>query len=165
MGVSQMSYILSWIVYFIMNGLLISVVMMIILKFLVITHDTNFAEGYDFWNIALLYFLYSLANIGYVLIMCSFFTNAKTGSQAITFISLIVNFLYFLRFADAVSHSAPLIMLLSIFPQLCFNMTLSKIAFIDDSLNSRSFDITYGQGILTMFILFIFYILLALYLD
>jgi hypothetical protein len=48
MGVQQLSYILSWIVYFIMNGLLVSVVMMIIVKSLVITDDTQFADGYGF---------------------------------------------------------------------------------------------------------------------
>jgi hypothetical protein len=165
MGVSQMSYILSWLVYFIMNGLIISTVMMIILRALVITDATNFADGYDFWSIALLYFLFTLANIGYILIMCSFFTNAKTGSQVVTFIQLIINFLYFLRFSNAVSQSVPLVVLLSIFPQLCFNMTISKIAFINNNLGGYSFDISYSQGIITMFLTFILYTLIALYLD
>jgi len=165
MGVQQLSYILSWIVYFIMNGLLVSVVMMIIIKSLVITDQTQFAEGYGFEHIALLYFLYTIANIGYVLIMCSFFSSAKTGSQAITFIQLIINFLYFLRFSNDVAQSAPLVVLLSIFPQLCFNMTISKIAFLHGSLDQYSFDITYGQGIATMFVVFIIFTVLALYLD
>jgi hypothetical protein len=56
-------------------------VMMLIIKFLVITDGTTFAEGYGFSHIAILYLLYSIANVGFVLIMCTFFTKAKTGSQ------------------------------------------------------------------------------------
>jgi hypothetical protein len=81
MGVSQFNYIFSWIMYFIANGLIVSIVMMLITGTLVVTEDTRYAEGYGFWNIAVLYFLYSISNVGYVLIMCAFFNKAKTGSQ------------------------------------------------------------------------------------
>ena len=43
MGVSYLSYLLSWLLYFILNGLIISVVMLLIVRFLVITDDTVFA--------------------------------------------------------------------------------------------------------------------------
>jgi uncharacterized Tic20 family protein len=81
MGVSQFNYIITWIVYFIANGLLVSVVMMLIVKFLVITDGTNFAPGYSFIHLAILYPLYSISNVGFVLVMCTFFSKAKTGSQ------------------------------------------------------------------------------------
>jgi hypothetical protein len=43
MGVTQFSYILSWIVYFILNGIIVSTVMMLIVKFFVISDETVFA--------------------------------------------------------------------------------------------------------------------------
>jgi uncharacterized Tic20 family protein len=43
MGVSQFNYTITWILYFIANGLFISLLMMLIVKFLVITDDTTFA--------------------------------------------------------------------------------------------------------------------------
>jgi ATP-binding cassette subfamily A (ABC1) protein 3 len=138
---------------------------MLILKFFIISDETNFAPGYGFIDVALLFFLYSLSNIGYVLIMCCFFTKAKTGSQAVTFIQLIINFLYFLRFSSDVAGSAPLVVLLSLFPQLCFNMTISKIAFISRDFVDFSFNITYEQGVVTMFGTFIVFTMIALYLD
>jgi len=130
MGLSQKTYVLAWMLYFILNGLIITVVFMLITKFLIITDGTKFAEGYGFWDIVFLYFLFSLSNIGYVLLISCFFSKAKTGSQAITFIQLMINFLYFLRFADAVAKSSTWVTILAIFPQLCFNMTVSRIAFV-----------------------------------
>jgi uncharacterized Tic20 family protein len=81
MGVSQFNYIVTWIVYFIANGLLVSVIMMLIAKFLIITDGTNFAPGYGFIHLAILYVLYSISNVGFVLVLSTFFSKAKTGSQ------------------------------------------------------------------------------------
>lgn len=44
-------------------------------------------------------------------------------------------------------------------------MTISKIAFVDKTLSDYSFDISYEQGIFTMMITFVFFTILALYLD
>jgi hypothetical protein len=81
MGVSQFSYIITWILYFVANGLIVSAVMILIVRFLVVTDGTVYAEGYSFIHVAILYILYAMANVGYVLIMCTFFSKAKTGSQ------------------------------------------------------------------------------------
>lgn len=167
MGVSQFNYIISWLVYFIANGAIVTFVMMAIVRLFVITDSTNFAEGMGFWNIAVLYFLYSIANIGFVMILCTFFSKAKTGSQAVTFLQLILNFLYFLGFSSAITDSAPLTILLSIFPQLCFNATLSNIAFIPSSSSpvGGRFDLGFQQGSITFLITSLAFILIALYLD
>ncbi len=165
MGVSQFNYIFTWITYFLANGLLVSVVMMLIVKFLVLTDGTNFEAGYGFIHIAIIYLLYSISNVGFVLVMCTVFSKAKTGSQAVTFIQLIINFLYFLRFSNAVVESQALTIILTIFPQLNFNLTISKLAFISTTDNFPTFNITFGQSVLTFIITFIFYCLLALYLD
>lgn len=167
MGVSQFNYIISWIVYFIANGAIVSIVMMAIVWFFVITDATNFAAGIGFWNIAILYFLYSVSNIGFVMILCTFFSKAKTGSQAVTFLQLIINFLYYLRLSSSLTESAPFTIFLSIFPQLCFNITVSNIAFIPSNSSnlSNNFNLGFQQGSITFVITSISFILLALYLD
>lgn len=166
MGVSQFNYIISWIVYFITNGLIVSIVMMLIVRFFIISDETKFAQGYGFWNIAVLYFSYSLANIGFMLVLCTFFSKAKTGSQGVTFILLIINFLYFLRLSGSLTQSQPFTIFVSIFPQLCFNIAISNIAFLQNPYSiSTNFPIGFEQGTLTLLISAVVYLLLALYLD
>lgn len=167
MGVSQFNYIVSWLAYFLANGTIVTCVMMLIVRLLVINDSTVFAEGMGFWNIAALYFLYSVANIGFVMVLCTFFSKAKTGSQAITFLQLILNFLYFLRFSTAVTSSSALTLLLSLFPQFCYNVTISNVAFINKggSSISNNFDLGFNQGCLTFAVTSVVFVLLALYLD
>lgn len=81
MGVNYLSYLFSWLAYFIINGLMIALLMLIIMKLLVITDDTDFAEGYSFMSLVPLYLLFVLTTIGYVLTLCSFFSTSKTGTQ------------------------------------------------------------------------------------
>lgn len=167
MGVSQFNYIISWLVYFIANGSIVTFVMMLLVRLFVITDSTRFAEGMGFWNIAVLYFLYSLSNIGFVMILCTFFSKAKTGSQAVTFLQLILNFLYFLKLSSAITESVPLTILFSVFPQFCYNVTLSNIAFLSDGSGglTNNFDIGFQQGCLTFLITSVAFIVIALYLD
>lgn len=65
---------------------MVSVLMMIIVKFLVITDGTNFAPGYGFIHLAILYVLYSISNVGFVLFLSTFLSKAKTGSQVSIFL-------------------------------------------------------------------------------
>lgn len=164
MGVSYLSYLLSWLVYFIVNGAIISTVMMLITRFLIITEDTNFEPDYGFFNIVALYFVFVLGNIGYVLFLSCFFSKAKTGAQAITFLQLITNFLYYLVFASDVANSKIATTFLGIFPQMSFNMGLSVIAFKNSSYDF-GFNFTYSQAIITLLIDFAVFTLLALYLN
>lgn len=83
MGVSYLSYLCSWLLYFILNGAIISGVMLVIMRFLVLTDDTQFAEGFGFIDLVPLYFLYVLSNIGYILFLCCFFSKSKNGSQVL----------------------------------------------------------------------------------
>ncbi len=49
---------------------------------------------------------------------------------------------------------------------MCFNITLSNIAFIvDPNLISINFNIGFEQGVITLLITAVVYILIALYLD
>jgi hypothetical protein len=87
-------------------------------------------------------------------------------TKAVTFIQLLINFLYFLRISKDLAGSPALTTFLSIFPQLNFNMTLSNIAFIMNQTGFDSnFNISYSQGVITMIITTFAYTLLALYLD
>lgn len=43
MGVSQFNYIITWILYFIANGIIVSIVMMAAIGFLAVTDETSFA--------------------------------------------------------------------------------------------------------------------------
>jgi hypothetical protein len=83
----------------------------------------------------------------------------------VTFIQLIINFLYFLRFSKALVESQAFTIFITIFPQLNFNLTISNLAFISYSDQFPSFDISFGQSALTFIVTAIVYCLLALYLD
>lgn len=162
MGVTYPAYLLSWLFYFICNGIIISTIMLVITRLLVITDDTKFAEGYSFSDLVPLYYLFMLANLGFVLLLSCFFDKAKTGAQAITFIQLIATFLYFLRFSNDLAGSEALTTFLSIFPQMAFNMGVANIAFL---FPDYTFSFTYSRSNITLFLLFIVYTLLALYLE
>ena len=112
-----------------------------------------------------LYLVFVLSNIGYILFLCCFFSKAKTGSQAITFIQLISSFLYFLRFASDVASSKVWVFLLGIFPQMSFNMALSSIAFQRSEFEDFAFNFSYSQGIITLTAEFFVFTLIALYLN
>jgi hypothetical protein len=83
MGCSQKSYIFSWLSYFILNGMLVSTVMLLITKIFIVSDKTAYKEGYGFIHIAALFFLFTISNIGFVLILCPFFSKVKTGIQVI----------------------------------------------------------------------------------
>ncbi len=55
-------------------------------------------------------------------------------------------------------------MILSIFPQMSFSMSISSISFLNPANFSANFDFSYQRGIITMLIAAPAYMLLALYL-
>jgi ATP-binding cassette, subfamily A (ABC1), member 3 len=162
MGLSYPAYLLSWLFYFICNGVIISAIMLIITKLLVITDDTIFSPGYGFWDLPPIYLLFVLANLGFVLLLSCFFTKAKSGAQAITFIQLISTFLYFLRFSNDLAGNEALTTFLSFFPQMAFNMGVADIAFL---MPDFTFSFTYGRANATLALQFVIYTTLALYLE
>ncbi len=86
MGLSQFNYITSWIFYFILNGLLVTLVMMLIMKFFVFGLDSSDAyikEGYNFAHIVFIFGLYCISNIGFIMLLTTFFSKAKTATQVI----------------------------------------------------------------------------------
>lgn len=104
---------------------------------------TVFAEGYNWVNIAVIFFLYTVAVIGFTMTISTFFNKAKTAAQASSFIQLIGSLLFFLRFSQDFDESRPLIFLTAILPQQAFNMGVLKIAFLDPSFRRFTPDFSY----------------------
>lgn len=112
----------------------------------------------------MLYFVYALSTIGFILVLSTLFRKAKVAAQAMVFIQLILNFLYFLRFSDTFRTSRPLLLLTSIFPQISFNFGITKIAFIDKYLD-LDLDYSYSDAMTFLLLTAVVYTLLAFYLE
>lgn len=88
MGISFFTYYASWLIYFIVNAVYVCLIMLLIVYFGVVRHETFiFVEGYGFANIVLLYFLYALSIIGFVLVFSAFFNKAKIAAQVLVYLS------------------------------------------------------------------------------
>ena len=84
MGISQFVYLLAWLTYYLLNGFLVSLIMMLIFGFGVASHDKfNYAEGYGFINVIVIYYIYTISIVGFVLLLSNLFTKAKTAAQVI----------------------------------------------------------------------------------
>ena len=84
MGISQFMYLLAWLVYYLLNAFLVSLLMMLIFAFGVSSHDEfKYADGYGIMNVVLIYFIYAFSIIGFVLLISNFFSKAKTAAQVL----------------------------------------------------------------------------------
>lgn len=93
MGLSHFTYILAWLSYYLLNGFLVSLLMMLIFRFGVMpVDDFQFADGYGFWNVVLLYYIYTISIIGFTFLLCNLFSKAKTAAQVWIFIYLGCDF-------------------------------------------------------------------------
>lgn len=165
MGISFFGYALTWLLYFVLNGVYVWGVMVLILKFGVVSNEEfRYADGYGFADVAGLYFLYTLTTIGFIMLISTLFRKAKVAAQAMVFLQLILNFLYFLRFSDDFRQNRTLLLLSSIFPQISFNFGLSKIAFIS-RFNDFDIDFYYSDAVTSLGLCAIGYTLLAFYLE
>lgn len=164
MGISFFTYYASWLIYFIVNAVYVCLIMLLIVYFGVVRHETFiFVEGYGFANIVLLYFLYALSIIGFVLVFSAFFNKAKIAAQAMIFVQILLNFLYFLRFSDSFTSNRVLIILSSIFPQLAFNFGITTFAFSDSKF--PSLDFSYSDSIFMLAVTAVGYFFLSIYLE
>ena len=165
MGVSSLGYILGWMLYFILNALLICTFMLLIIRFGAIGSSPEFVykEGFGFFNIVIIYLLFTFSILGFVLILSNFFNRAKSAAPAIIFIQLILNFLYFFRFADFYRKSPFLIILSGVVsPQISFTFGISYFCFNKDM---PEIDFSYSTAIIILGSTSIFYPLLAFYLE
>ncbi len=167
MGVSHGTYFISWLTYYWLNGLLVSVLMVTLLKLTILDgfldSGTIIEDGYNIGHIYVLYYLYCTGTIGFMMVLCTFFQKAKTAGQATTFISVLLNFLYFFRFLNDFAKSNTWIHIASIIPQNAFNFGMSTIAFTNDQMRDLNF--TYEEALTMLGITTVGYTLLAIYLD
>ena len=120
MGASFSAYLLSWIVFFILNGIFLSVIFIVILLA---------AKVFSTMSVDLilqmlgLYFLLMLAVFSFCLMLSSFFSDAQLASQVITFIQLFGVALFFLLRIDEFRNSSLAMGFVSIIPTVCFQFT------------------------------------------
>ena len=136
MGMKTSSYMIGWIIYFLLNGLLVSTIMLVIFKFTTSHEQFHYVEGYSFINVVIIYYLFMVSITGFVLTLSSLFTNPKNAAQVllkfiqgIIFIQLFLNMLYLLRISSDFASNRTWMLLLGIIPQNAFNLGLSAIAF------------------------------------
>jgi hypothetical protein len=120
MGASFSTYLLSWIVFFVLNGIFLSVIFIVILLA---------AKVFSTMSVDLimqmlgLYFLLMLAVFSFCLMLSSFFSDAQLASQVITFIQLFGVALFFLLRIDEFRNSSLAMGFVSIIPTVCFQFT------------------------------------------
>ncbi len=166
MGVPHIVYTMAWLTFFLINGLMNCIIMCTILTIFVfdgVVGNSSIESGFNVGNIYLLYFLMCTATIGFTLIFCSFFSDAKTASQGMTFFQVIISCLYFLRFVNVINDGNIYLMLLSIFPQNAFNFGVTSIAFQEKDIRAANF--SYNDGLVMLGIETVVYLILAIYMD
>lgn len=100
MGLNPYSHFIGWIIYFILNGLYVSIVFIVPLQFI------NIFDGSSFGLLLGLYILYMFSSFFFVLFISTFFNDSKTAAQSATFIQLLSTLLYFLIYVDNYRNSA-----------------------------------------------------------
>ena len=85
MGMKTSSYMIGWIIYFLLNGLLVSTLMLIVFKFTTSNSGFVYVDGYSFIHVVIIYYLFMVSITGFVLVLSSFFTNPKNAAQVLYF--------------------------------------------------------------------------------
>ncbi len=80
-----MTYVLSWSTFFLLNGILLSLVFMGVLY---IGGVFSKLSSEEFIDVVGLYFLLMIAILGFCLMLSTIFSNAQLAAQVITFIQL-----------------------------------------------------------------------------
>lgn len=123
MGLSNAAYYCAWMLFYIINGLFLSVIFIGVLEAAGIFNDM----GISFPIILLLYFLYLVCSFSFVLFLSVFFSDAMLASQVITFVQLIGSTLYFLLYIPSFRNSNVALGVTSILPAVCFEYTITTI--------------------------------------
>ena len=115
MGLSNAAYYSGWIVFYLIDGLIISVIFMGILS-----AANVFTSFLPFGTALGLYFLYMVASFSFVLFLTCFFSDALLASQIITFIQLIGSILYYLLNIQSFRNSLVALQATALLPSVCF---------------------------------------------
>jgi hypothetical protein len=120
MGASFSTYLLSWIVFFILNGIFLSVIFIVILVAAKVFSAMSIELIFQMLG---LYFLLMIAVFSFSMMLASFFSNAQLASQVITFIQLFGVALFFLLRIEEFRNSSLAMGFVSIIPTVCFQFT------------------------------------------
>ena len=93
MGTSFVAYLLSWMVFFILNGIVIVGIFIMILG---VSGVFDNSTEVDIFKILGLYLLLMFATLSFCMMISSFFSNAQLAAQVVTFMQIIGLGLFFL---------------------------------------------------------------------
>ncbi len=158
MGATNAAYYSGWMVFFIINGAILSLIYINVLNAIGIFKEAPVGLG----TIIGLYILFMLASFSFVLFLSSFFSDALLASQIITFVQLISSMLYNLLLIKGFQNSSIALQVTAFLPSICFEYTIMKIGF-----QNVSFDIpfTETQGFITLGCEAVVYFILFVYLS
>lgn len=88
MGMRILSYWVGWLTYFFLNGILVSVLMLIIFAITINVSSFKFAEGFSFYHLIIIYFFFMTNVTGFVLVVSILFSKAKTAAQVLLLCNL-----------------------------------------------------------------------------
>lgn len=158
MGLNPYAHFTGWIIYFLVNGLYVSLVFIFPLKFLgVFDHIVT-----SFGSMLGLYFLYMLASFFFVLFLSTFFNDAKIAAQGTTFIQILTTLLYFLTFVQDYCKSSALLNLSSIFPPLAYDFSIISIGLVT---TLYPLNYTFKTGLIALGATAVGYFILFLYFE
>ena len=157
MGTTNSAYLTGWFMFFILNGVFLSVVYVGTLQGLGVFNNSTVSFG----TIVGLYALYMLSSFSFVLFLSLFFSDALLASQIITFVQLLGSMLYNLLLIQGFASSAIAMQITALLPSVCFEFTVMKLGFAIPPNNPV---FTKEQGFITLGCEAVGYFILFLYL-
>lgn len=125
MGTTNSAYFAGWLLFFILNGVFLSVIYVGALQGIGVFNDASVSFG----TIVGLYSLYMLSSFSFVLFLSSFFSDALLASQIITFVQLLGSMLYNLLLIQGFAKSNVAMQITALLPSVCFEFTVMKLGF------------------------------------
>lgn len=159
MGTSNSAYFSGWFAFFILNVIFLSAVYIVALKIIGVFNHASMSFG----SIIGLYFLYMFASFSFVLFMSSFFSNAQTASQFITFVQVMGSMLYYLLILESFQKSYFGMQVTALLPSVCFEYII-MLGF-SDKVFFPNVVFKETQGYITLGCEAVGYLILFLYLD
>ena len=116
MGATNLAYFSGWFVFFILNGLILS----LIFVGLIIVSGVLSTSYLSYGSFIGLYILFMLASLSFVLFISSFFSDATLASQIITFVQILSSLIYYLLFVTSFRTSKAALQITGLLPSLSF---------------------------------------------
>jgi hypothetical protein len=117
MGATFSAYLISWMAFFLLNGLILSVKFIGILSIAGVFSDLSSEVIGQMFG---LYFLLMFAVFSFCLMFSSFFSDSQLAAQVITFLQLLGVGLFFLLKIENFRNSSIALGFVSLIPSVCF---------------------------------------------